>query len=399
MNRRLEILAVGPVPPGAMQHGVGLRACHFLGRLRERHDIHYIHFQDDRTAARPSWATPVPREEPVKPAWPARIAGMLTLGLPCPFFPAMDRAVSDALAERSYDVALVFEYTLLQYAAGRGVPVVADVVDEIVLSVRREMAITPSWLGKLRLLKYRFQLESYFRRLYPLASACTVVGAEDKESLSKVAPKGNYVIIPNGVDATYFTPSDVPPEPFTLLFSGNMAYAPNVAAVKYFAVSIFPLVLRACPQARWYIVGADPVAPVRALQSDRIIVTGFVPDLRPYLAKAAAVISPLVSGGGIKNKVLEAWAMRKPVVATPLGVSGLAAESGKNVLIAHTPEEFAQQTANLLLDPALADAIAEGGHRTAVTTYSWDAASEKLDELLQRAATQGVDRRSGTSVR
>jgi glycosyltransferase involved in cell wall biosynthesis len=111
-----------------------------------------------------------------------------------------------------------------------------------------------------------------------------------------------------------------------------------------------------------------------------------VPDIRPFLARAAVVISPLVSGGGIKNKILEAWAMRKAIVATPLGCAGIEVEEGGNIELARDASQFAQKTIDLLRDPERARKLGEAGYHTAACSYSWDDKARQLETILYQAA-------------
>jgi glycosyltransferase involved in cell wall biosynthesis len=382
----LKILAIGPVSLNDTLNGVGIRARHFLSRLRSSHEIHYLHFQSARQLQDDQTSTAIIHEQPTQISTSRRVARWLRLGLPCDFSPAMERRISQIIPEKKFDVILTFDFAFLQYAVGRGLPIVADIIDEPVLSCRRDLAITRGVMQKLRLEKHVLELRLYLKRFCPQACKCIVVGEDDARSLHSIVPRANVEVIPNGVDANYFAPDGTASEPFTILFSGNLGYQPNILALHHFAEHIFPIVRERCPQARWYIVGPNVPSSVLAWNSDRVCVTGFVEDLRPYLARAAVVISPLISGGGIKNKVLEAWAMRKPVVATSLGCSGIAAQDTKNILIATDPADFAHKTVELLLDPVFADAIAEGGYRTALENYSWDRSTTKLETILQVAA-------------
>ncbi len=388
MKSSLKILAIGPVSLNDILNGVGVRAHNFISRLRSSHEIHYIHFRNVTHPQRhEAMSTAVIPEEPARATTLRRIARWLRLGLPCDFSRAMEQCVSQVVAESKFDVILTFDFALLQYATGRGLPIVADIVDEPVLSARRDLAITRGMWQKLRLLKHVLELRLYLKRFCAEACKCVVVGQQDARSLHSILPVANIEVIPNGVDLSYFAPDDTASEPFTLLFFGNLGYQPNILALHYFAEQIFPIVRQRCPQARWYIVGPNGPSYLSAWNSDHVCVTGFVPDLRPYLARATVVVSPLISGGGIKNKVLEAWAMRKPVVATSLGSSGILVQEGQNILIANDAAEFAHKTVELLLNPVLADSIAHGGYRTALENYSWDRAAAKMETILQLAAS------------
>ncbi len=189
--------------------------------------------------------------------------------------------------------------------------------------------------------------------------------------------------MPNGVDAAYFRPSGLPVNPREIVFSGIMGFPPNIAAALYFAHQVFPRIRASLPECQWSIVGGNPAPQVQALANSNIRVTGFVPDLRSHLEQAAVIVSPLLSGGGIKNKILEAWAMGKAVVATPLGCAGIDTQDGVNLLIARGACEFAAKTVYLLTHPEHARRIGCAAQQWVTTQYSWEEQSALLDCILR----------------
>ena len=174
-----------------------------------------------------------------------------------------------------------------------------------------------------------------------------------------------------------------------VVFVGAMAYAPNVAAMRYFTDEVLPIVRRTRPGARLTIVGRDPAPVVRAMASEGVDVTGEVDDVRPYLARAAVFVAPMVSGSGIKNKVLEAMAMGRPVVATPLAIEGLPLRHGENVLVADGAAGLADAIHRLLADPGEAARIGGGGRALVERIYTWDACATRYERLYQELAQLG----------
>src|SRR5439155_24831088 len=126
---------------------------------------------------------------------------------------------------------------------------------------------------------------------------------------------------------------------------------------------ILPLVRQRVPEAKFYIVGQNPPQSVKRLASDRVIVTGFVPDMREYVAKATVVVMPLRAGAGTKHRVFQALAMKKPVVCTPVAAEGMALRHGETAMIADTPETFAEATVALLKDAVVCTTLGEVGRR------------------------------------
>jgi glycosyltransferase involved in cell wall biosynthesis len=203
-------------------------------------------------------------------------------------------------------------------------------------------------------------------------------------------------VLPNGVATDFFQPSERVPEPHSLVFVGNLDSAANVAGVHYFYREILPLIRQACPTVRWYVVGANPPPDVLALAADPCVsVTGFLDDVRPYLERASIVVSPMISGSGIKNKVLEAWAMGKAVVSTPLGCAGLRAVDHTNIAIAMGRRKFAELTITLLHRPDLAATLGRAGRQTVERYYSWDAQAARLEAILWDVAAQKCQAREG----
>lgn len=187
--------------------------------------------------------------------------------------------------------------------------------------------------------------------------------------------------IENGVDATHFAPGAVAPvqalHPL-IVFTGQMDYAPNVQAVTSFVREVLPLL----PAATFAIVGRAPTAAVRALAASNVIVTGEVADTRPWLAAADVVVAPLALARGIQNKVLEAMAMGKAVVASPAAAEGIAAEDGTELLVAETPTAQAAMISGLFADPLRSRAIGAAARNRVCARYSWAACLAPLAELV-----------------
>jgi len=200
-------------------------------------------------------------------------------------------------------------------------------------------------------------------------AATVVVSEPDAHTLRDLHPALPVRVIPNGVDTVQFRPRPVARIP-ALLFVGNYEYAPNVDAALRLATEIFPAVQAEVPEARLWLVGNAPPPVLNVLASDCVRVTGRVPDVRPYLARAGAFVSPLRLGAGIKNKVLEALAMGCPVAATPLSVDGIAVRDGESALIAPT-EGLAAACVRLLRDAALRTRLGAAGRAVVETQYSW----------------------------
>jgi sugar transferase (PEP-CTERM/EpsH1 system associated) len=189
----------------------------------------------------------------------------------------------------------------------------------------------------------------------------------------------------NGVDLDYYDPEARfakldEPGPL-IVFTGQMDYAPNIDAVRWFAGEVMPRL----PRARFAIVGRKPVESVLGLAGPRIVVTGAVEDVRSWLAAADVVAAPLRIARGIQNKVLEAMAMARPVVASPAAFEGIEAEPGRHLLVAATAEAQAQAIAGLIADPRRARALGEAARRRMEQAYRWQARLAPLGEIVGAA--------------
>lgn len=220
------------------------------------------------------------------------------------------------------------------------------------------------------------------RRAVRRFAACTTVAEADARQVRRLAPSVPIRVIPNGVESEHFAPLDLPEEPDTLIFTGAMSFPPNVAAMLYFHAAILPLVRRSCPGVRLIVAGRDPAPAIAALAADpTVTVTGAVDDLRPWLARASVVICPMVSGSGIKNKVLEALAMARPVVATTLGIEALEVRDGRELRVADSPAAFAGAVAELLRDRAARRRLGAAGRALVERRYTWEACAMSYDAV------------------
>lgn len=235
------------------------------------------------------------------------------------------------------------------------------------------------------------RLLAFDRQVARSATASVFVSAADAELFGRLAPEsaGKLHAISNGVDSDYFRPGDYarvfPEGGPAFVFTGTMDYRPNVDAVTWFAQDILPRVRAEEAEARFFIVGANPSPAVQRLAAlAGVTVTGRVPDVRPYLAHAAAGVAPLRISRGIQNKVLEAMAMAVPVLVTPAALEGIDAEPGREVLLARDEAGFARlalDAARGRVDPSVGPAARD----CVVRGYSWEARLAAFDPLLAPA--------------
>ena len=385
-----------PYPPNK---GDKVRSFHLLQHLAQRHRVFVGTFIDD-----PDDEVHIPKLRGlcsglhVAPLHPLRarlgsLGGLFTReALTLPYYrdAGLARWVDETLSTERIDAAVVFSSAMAQYTQGRpGLPVWVDFVD---VDSAKWAAYAPqhrwpmSWLYEREgreLLRYERAVAATARRAY---------FATDKEAdlFRGLAPEcaANVVAMNNGVDAEYFAPDIQRPSPYAagempIVFTGAMDYWPNIDAVTWFAREVLPRLRLARPGLRFHVVGRSPGPAVRALAGEAVVVSGTVPDVRPYLQHAAVVVAPLRLARGIQNKILEAMAMGRPVVAAKGCVDVIMAEPGTEIVAASDATDYAGAVEALLDEPERARAIGQAGRRRVLEAYTWAAHMAVLDEQLQ----------------
>jgi glycosyltransferase involved in cell wall biosynthesis len=240
------------------------------------------------------------------------------------------------------------------------------------------------------------RMAAYEARLWQKVGRVVLIGEKDKAAIEAacrrhgVPPIANVVWGPHGVDVERFAPRGrAAEEPGAVAMSGVMRYAPNVEAALWFAAEVWPLVRRARPDARFYLVGRDPDAKVQALHGrDGIVVTGTVDEPADWIAKAEVCVVPVRAAAGLQNKLLEALAMARAVVATPEANEGIRAEPGRDLLLAREPAAFASTVLDLLADPARRAALGAAGRRFVEERWTWEGPFLGLEAAFHEALAE-----------
>jgi glycosyltransferase involved in cell wall biosynthesis len=229
------------------------------------------------------------------------------------------------------------------------------------------------------------KLEREEHALWSRVDAITVTSRQDEARVRAARPAARVAVVPNGVDVERYRPrpGDPPPDRDTILFFGALDYHPNCDGILHFLDEVWPRLIRTHPAARLRILGRRPPPVLLARRGPAVEVGGFVEDLRPSLASAAAVVVPLRLGGGTRLKILEAMAMARPVVSTPLGAEGIEAAHGRELLVADDPERFAAEVRRLLDDPAAGARLGQAARALVEARYSWRASAISLERCLR----------------
>jgi sugar transferase (PEP-CTERM/EpsH1 system associated) len=228
------------------------------------------------------------------------------------------------------------------------------------------------------------------RRIAQECDLSTFVSAAEADLFKTLVPgeAGRVRGISSGVDHRYFDPSlgyEAPFDPAipTFVFTGTMDYPPNADAVTWFANEILPEIRRTVPAARFYIVGNSPSdAVLRLDRIDGVVVTGRVPDVRPYVFHATAAVAPMRIARGIQNKVLEAMALARPVIVTSGALEGIDAAPGEDIILAGDTGAFAAAAVRIIADPASGAAIGAAARQRVLRSYDWDATLRQYGEHL-----------------
>ena len=226
------------------------------------------------------------------------------------------------------------------------------------------------------------KFEGKFCKKYDLV---VTVSKTDQDWVKKYYRPEKLITVPIPVDSEYFHPL-IAAEPVEnlIVFTGMMNHPPNSDAAGFFARHIYPVVKAAIPSAKFNIVGRNPTEEVRILEKiDGVKVTGFVPDIRPYIAQANIIVVPLRFGAGMRQKILEAWAMEKCVVSTRIGAEGLDCEDNNNILIADEAETMARKIIHALQDPAKVEQIAKKGRDTVVKQHNPDMLAQNYFDAVE----------------
>ncbi len=381
-----------PYPP---HRGDRIRSYHFIKQLSKQHAITLVYFAESESDIESAkhLESFCERVEWVRFH---RYFAFLNTGLHCLskhplqlhywYAPQMQRKVNQILSEERFELIHAQLFRMGQYVTDAQAPAkVLDLCDSLALNLNRRANL--DCIAKRFLVKLEEQRVRRYEITIMKAFDCgTVVAHFDRDYLLKQDNSLNLSIVPMGVDLGYFRPNPSlhtqPSASPMLLFTGTMNYFPNSDAAIYFCNEIFPRVREQHPKARFYIVGNHPSDQVQRLRThNSIVVTGHVPDVRPYFEEASVFVAPLRAGSGIQTKNLEAMAMKVPVVTTSVGAMGLQAEIGKELRVADTPKAFAEEVIHLLDNKQLRENIAQTARNRVETNYSWEVIGERLEHV------------------
>jgi sugar transferase (PEP-CTERM/EpsH1 system associated) len=409
----MRILFLTPQLPYPPHQGTTIRNYNLIANLAPRHEIHLLSFV--RSRGEIDRATPLrqycrsieavltPRRSPLKRLLSLFFSPLpdMALRLPSAEFraklaAALRREPFDVMQvegiEMAYPWMLEVRNRKLDSGVGHPTSIFDDHNAEYVLQQRAfetDVRQPRRWIAALYSLIQWKKLNRYETTVCRLADRVVAVSEADKAALQQLVPGLEVTVVPNGVDIGYYTSADIQPLPLpshSLIFTGKMDFRPNVDAVLWFCQEVLPSIRRKMPDVRFYIVGRSPHRRVLRLADDpAVTVTGYVDDVRPYIAGARVYVVPLRIGGGTRLKVLEAMAMGKPIVSTSLGCEGFQGlVSGRGLSLADTPKGFAQRVIELLDDASRRERLGQAARRFVEEQYDWRLIVPKLERVYER---------------
>lgn len=411
----VRILFVAPYPPSRIR----IRSYGFVQYLRQEHDITLLclcsnkrEIQDVRTLQRDGYSVIAVRDHRLGKL--VRTARALFADLPLQVAfdssPRFKAAVRLQLATGRFDLLHVeFIRALGALPEVLPLPAVWDAVDCISLLYEQggRSGATPllRWLGAFEARRVR----AYERAQLSRFSQVLVTAPRDRQALVNLVadPIGSadrqtmptVTALSHGVDLDYFQPSSCERLSETLVFSGKMSFHANIAGALYLVQQIMPLIWHQRPGVRLIIAGSNPPPHIRRLaQPGRIEVTGYVPDLRPFIRRATIAVCPLPYAVGVQNKILEAMALETPVVASTQAAAGLGAVHGRDFLVASEPEAFANAVLRLLADEELHAEIGACGRQYIKAFHDWQQITRQLLEVYKCAGARPYSQNQSRST-
>jgi glycosyltransferase involved in cell wall biosynthesis len=295
--------------------------------------------------------------------------------------PALRRRCAELLASGSFDAVFLASPLLRELPIPPGIPVVGD-THNVEFDVCRQMATTAAMVHRRLYARRQWVATREAERRAGLALDLLLATSEHDRAAFQRLGIDRIAVIPNGIDLEEFALSRRPSEPGMILLPGLMSYYPNQQAAAWFLDEIFPAILRSVPDACFVAAGAAPPGWLVRRRRHNVVVTGGVPDMRPYLERASVVVVPLRIGGGTRVKILEAQAAGRPVVSTTLGAEGLNLCHPDSILLADSADAFAAQVVHLLESPALRHAIAANARQHVVRQFDWNRIGERLGAVM-----------------
>ena len=292
------------------------------------------------------------------------------------------KKVNALIAKHKPDMLFCQLLRTAEYIRHKDIPKTIDYQDIFSYGMKRRADVASFVMRSIYNMEYR-RLARYEADIFDDFDVKTIISEPDR-ALFPHEKRDEILIVPNGVDHEKYHPMDSEKK-YDLVFTGNMSYAPNVNAVEYLANEILPIVWKTLPDVKMYIAGATPDPRVKKCANEKIIVSGWLDDIRTAYAESRVFIAPMRIGTGLQNKLLEAMSMRLPAITSPLANASLGAKPNEEILVGSNAEEMAQHIITLLTDNEKADRLAQAGFDFTNRVYDWGKATEVMEEAMRKA--------------
>jgi glycosyltransferase involved in cell wall biosynthesis len=391
----LKILVLTPGLPFPPIWGFGTRVYQFLRLLGRRHTVTLLTYEEpgehDKITALSRICSaihtiPRPAETNRRKRFAqlASLCSTLSYQRRNLYSRAMQEALNTLTSKERFDVIQIESSQLASFKFDPRSVLVLDehnIEYELLYRMfRTETALARRFYNWIEFTKFRREEITSWQ----LASGCISTSKREEEIIKQIVPCAQTIVGQNGVDVDYFLPSSEPIDENALVMTGLMHYRPNIDGAVHFVQEVLPRLLASRPGIVFYIVGAGATDEVKKLAGSNVVVTDTVPDVRPYVRKAAVFVVPLRMGGGTRLKVLEGLSMEKAVVSTSVGCEGIDVTHGQHLLIADDPIAFADGILKVLNNPDLAMTLGREGRGLVEREYTWKAVVERLEAFYER---------------
>ena len=388
----MKIFALLPRIPYPLEKGDKLRAFNQIKQLSKHNEIILCALNDDpKVSEQDAFRALQPYCQSInfisitKPQILLGLIRAFFKGLPlqCGYFynRKAARKINTLMGKHKPDMLFGQLLRVAEYIRHKDTPKTIDYQDVFSYGMKRRADIASSLTRPIFNMEYR-RLCRYEAAIFDDFDVKTIISLPDRDLIPH-PKKDEILIIPNGVDHDFFKPQQREKK-YDLVFTGNMSYAPNVNAVEYLANEILPIVWKTLPEVKIYIAGATPDPRIKKVSSERIIVSGWLDDIRDAYAQSRVFIAPMRIGTGLQNKLLEAMSMGLPAITTPLANGSLGAQPNEEILVGSNAEELAQHIITLLTDNNKAQQIAQAGFDFTNRVYDWGKSTELMEEAMKQ---------------
>jgi len=389
----MKILFLTSRFPYPLEKGDKLRSYHFIKGLSRNHEIHLASISDIPVTDKDmqevkKFCSSIKVFRIHKPGIAFNIAkayfGKLPMQTAYFFNTDIQKQITAYGKSIAPDVVICMLTRMAEYAeVFTGIPKLLDYQDVFSKGVERRMGNTGFFLRSVLQHEASNQLQ-YERNVFDMFDEKIIISSQDRNLIPHPLNSSIHIIT-NGVDTEYFSPQPSEKK-YDLLFTGNMNYPPNIESADYLVNEILPHVRKRIPGVSLLIAGANPSARVKKLQSKTVHVSGWVDDIRTSYSSARIFIAPMLINIGLQNKILEAMAMNLPCITSPLANNAIGGADRENILVAASPQQYAEKIFLLNDDNVFARSIAEKGNEFVKKNYTWERSIERLEHIIDRMA-------------